>query len=71
MKLLKNNEREQEELLEENIELRELCLLGFDRSSAFIALLFLAREEECELYQDEFYGKLFVKKEQNKTKEEN
>lgn len=56
---------------EENIELRELCLLGFDRSSAFIALLFLAREEECELYQDEFYGKLFVKKEQNKTKEEN
>lgn len=47
---------------EENIELRELCLLNFDRSSAYIALLFLTREEEYELYQEEFYGKLFVKK---------
>ena len=49
---------------EENIELRELCLLNFDRSSAYIALLFLTREEEYELYQEEFYGKLFVKKAQ-------
>lgn len=58
---------------EENIELRELCLLGFDRSSAFIALLFLAREEEYELFQEEFYGKLFVKKAQisEKTEDEN
>ena len=47
---------------EENIELRELCLLGFDRSSAFIALLFLAREEEYEIKQKEFYGKLYVQK---------
>ena len=53
---------------EENIELRELCLLGFDKSSAFIALLFLAREENYELFQDEFYGKLYVK---NSTKESN
>ena len=45
---------------EKNIELRELCLLGFDRSSAFIALLFLAREGDYNLFQDEFYGKLFV-----------
>ena len=49
---------------EENIELRELCLLNFDRSSAYIALLFLTREEEYELYQEEFYGKLFVRKTQ-------
>jgi len=47
---------------EENIELRELCLLNFDRSSAYIALLFLTREEEYELFQEEFYGKLFVRK---------
>ncbi len=47
---------------EEIIELRELCLLGFDKSSAFIALLFLARDEDYEIYQEEFYGKLFVKK---------
>jgi chromatin segregation and condensation protein Rec8/ScpA/Scc1 (kleisin family) len=58
---------------EENIELRELCLLGFDRSSAFIALLFLAREDEYELFQEEFYGKLFVKKAEisEKTEDEN
>ena len=57
---------------EENIELRELCLLGFDKSSAFIALLFLAREEEYEIFQEEFYGKLFVKKaSQKENKEEN
>ncbi|MBQ4647304.1 MAG: segregation/condensation protein A [Candidatus Gastranaerophilales bacterium] len=56
---------------EESIELRELCLLNFDKSSAFIALLFLAREEQYELYQEEFYGKLFVKKaEKNENVEE-
>ena len=47
---------------EENIELRELCLLGFDKSSAYIALLFLTREEEFDIFQEEFYGKLFAKK---------
>ncbi len=50
---------------EENIELTELCLLGFDKSSAFIALLFLARDEDYDIYQDEFYGKLFVKKQES------
>ena len=47
---------------EEQIELRELCLLGFDRSSAFIALLFLEREGEYEICQDEFYKELFTRK---------
>ncbi len=47
---------------EEQIELRELCLLGFDRSSAFIALLFLEREGEYEIYQEEFYKELFTRK---------
>lgn len=46
---------------EEKIELRELCLLGFDKSSAFIALLFLMREGLYDIAQDEFYGKLYVK----------
>lgn len=55
---------------EENIELRELCLLGFDRSSAFIALLFLEREGEFTIGQDEFYGKLFVKKAPKEETEE-
>jgi len=48
---------------EDSIELRELCLLGFDKSSAFIALLFLVREGAYRLYQEEFYGKLYVEKE--------
>ena len=51
---------------EKNIELRELCLLGFDKSSAFIALLFLACEEEYEIYQEEFFGKLYVGRTQTK-----
>lgn len=55
---------------EENIELRELCLLGFDRSSAFIALLFLTREGNYNLVQEEFYGKLFVEKSKEEQNEE-
>lgn len=47
---------------EEMIELRELGLLGFDKSSAFIALLFLMREGEYEIYQEKFYSELYVKK---------
>ncbi len=49
---------------EEKIELRELCLLGFDKSSAFIALLFLSRDNEYDIYQKEFYGKLYAIKSQ-------
>jgi len=45
---------------EKRIEIRELCLLGFDRSSAFIALLFLEREGMYETYQEVPYGELFV-----------
>lgn len=56
---------------EEQIELRELCLLGFDKSSAFIALLFLSREGEYDIYQKEFYGDLYaVKSEKIKELEE-
>lgn len=55
---------------EESIELRELCLLGFDKSSAFIALLFLARENNYSLFQDEFYGKLYVKNADEQTEKE-
>ena len=54
---------------EENIELRELCLLGFDKSSAYIALLFLTREGEYSIFQEEFYGKLFVEKNKEELKE--
>ena len=47
---------------EEKIELKELTLLGFNRSVAFIALLFLLREGEFDIFQEEFYGKVFATK---------
>ena len=47
---------------EEKIELRELTLLGFDRSSAYIAVLFLMVKEDIDIIQDSFYGKLYVTK---------
>jgi len=49
---------------EESIELRELCLLGMDRTSAYVALLFLSREGQYDIYQEDFYGKLYAIKAQ-------
>lgn len=46
----------------EKIELNELTLLGMDRISAYIALLFLAAETDYDLKQDEFYSDLYVVK---------
>ena len=45
---------------EGRIELNELTLLGMDRISAYIALLFLSAESDYELVQDEFYAELYV-----------
>lgn len=45
---------------EDKIELKELTLLGMDRISAYIALLFLTAETDYELKQDEFYSDLYV-----------
>ena len=57
---------------EEKIELRELTLLGFDRSSAYIAILFLVVKDNFEIIQEDFYGKLYVTraKETPKAEEE-
>lgn len=52
---------------EQKVELRELSLLGFDRTSAYIALLFLERENVWELKQDKFYDKLYVQKADEST----
>lgn len=46
----------------EKIELNELTLLGMDRISAYIALLFLTAETDYDLKQDEFYSDLYVVK---------
>lgn len=45
---------------ETRIELNELTLLGMDKVSAYIALLFLSAESDYELVQEEFYSDLYV-----------
>lgn len=47
---------------EEKIELKELSLLGFDRTSAYLAVLFLSARDSFEIVQEEFYGKLYVRR---------
>lgn len=47
---------------EEKIELNELTLLGMDKISAYIALLFLTAETDYDLVQNEFYSDLYVVK---------
>lgn len=54
---------------EERVELATLTLLGMDKISAYIALLFLAAESDYELVQDEFYSNLYVVK-STQTKEQ-
>lgn len=45
---------------QDKIELNELTLLGMDRISAYISLLFLTVESDYDLVQDEFYSDLYV-----------
>lgn len=47
---------------EEKVELTTLTLLGLDKISAYISLLFLTAESDFELQQDEFYSDLYVVK---------
>lgn len=53
-----------EEILnrQDKIELNELTLLGMDRISAYISLLFLTEDSDYDLEQDEFYSDLYVVK---------
>ena len=56
-----------EEILnrQDKIELNELTLLGMDRISAYISLLFLTVDSDYDLEQDEFYSDLYVVKRTN------
>lgn len=47
---------------QDKIELNELTLLGMDRISAYISLLFLTVDSNYDLVQDEFYSDLYVVK---------
>lgn len=51
-----------EEILsrQDRIELNELTLLGMNRISAYISLLFLTQNSDYDLEQDEFYSDLYV-----------
>lgn len=51
----------------DKIELNELTILGMDKISAYIALLFLSRDTDYELEQEEFYSDLYVVKGGNKN----
>ena len=53
-----------EEILnrQDKIELNELTLLGMNKISAYISLLFLTADSDYDLVQDEFYSDLYVVK---------
>ncbi len=55
---------------ETQIELNELVLLGMDRITAYISILFLVTEGEYTLKQDDFYGNLYVIKNTHKETSE-
>lgn len=58
---------------EDKIELNELTLLGMDRITAYISILFLVTEGDYTLKQDDFYGDLYVVKnlhQEEKSEEE-
>ena len=57
-----------EEILnrQDRIELTELTLLGMDRISAYVSLLFLTVDSDYDLVQDEFYSDLYVVKSPHK-----
>ncbi|MBR1776686.1 segregation/condensation protein A [bacterium] len=59
-----------EEILsrQDKIELNELTLLGMDRISAYISLLFLTADSDYDLEQDEFYSDLYVVKREGTNK---
>ena len=61
-----------EEILnrQDKIELNELTLLGMDRISAYISLLFLTVDSNYDLEQDEFYSDLYVVKRESSNNQD-
>ena len=52
---------------EEKVELETLTLLGFSRTSAYLALLFIVANYDYDVCQENFYEKLYVKKYENSS----
>lgn len=55
---------------EDKIELNELTLLGMDRITAYLSLLFLVTEGDYTFKQEHFYGDLYVIKNTHKDEDE-
>ena len=55
---------------EERVELREVCLLGFDRVSAYLGMLFVSTRDKYEIVQDEFYKNVYIRREQEQIEEQ-
>lgn len=55
---------------QDKIELNELTLLGMDKISAYISLLFLTVDSDYDLEQDEFYSDLYVIRRSNEQLQE-
>lgn len=56
---------------EDKIELNDLIVLGMDKVSAYVSLLFLAAESDYDLVQKEFYSDLYIVKGKPTEQEEN
>ncbi len=54
---------------EKKIELETLTLLGFSKTTAYLALLFIVADTDYDITQEKFYEKLYVEK-YNKNKQE-
>ncbi len=54
---------------EAKVDLNSLTLLGMDKITAYISLLFLSAESDIELVQEEFYSDLYVVKREPKQEE--
>ena len=54
---------------EKKIELETLTLLGFSKTTAYLALLFLVADTDYDITQEKFYEKLYVEK-YNKNEQE-
>lgn len=52
-------------LQDTKVELNDLTEIGMDKLNAYLALLFITRDTDIELVQDEFYGDLYIQKENN------
>ena len=47
---------------EKKVELETLTLLGFSKSTAYLALLFIVTDTDYDITQEKFYDKLYVEK---------